>query len=142
VRRLAWLGLFGERPLDADLASPLDVLASLMFEKLVLPDDETDMVVMQHEFLARYPGGEEQTIHSTLVDYGEKEGDTSVARTVSLPAAMAVKGILEGAISPRGVYIPVVGEIYDPILAELENEGIRLRERFSPSVKPPAPPRE
>jgi len=126
MKRLVWLGLFDETALPADVSSPLDVLASLMFERLLLPDDETDMVVMQHEFMAAYPDGKSERIFSTMVDFGKPGADTSVARTVSLPSAMAVKLILEGKIDVKGVHIPVLSEIYDPILTELKGENIRM----------------
>ena len=84
------------------------------------------MVVMQHEFMATYPDAKPERIFSTMVDFGEPGADTSVARTVSLPAAMALKLILEGKIDVKGVHIPVLPEIYDPILTELEGENIRM----------------
>ena len=30
-----------------------------------------------------------------------------------------------------GLHIPIIREIYEPVLAELENEGIRFREELS-----------
>jgi hypothetical protein len=47
---------------------------------------------------------------------------------VSLPAAIAVKLILEGKITLTGVHVPVVPEIYDPVLAELEKLDIICKE--------------
>jgi saccharopine dehydrogenase (NADP+, L-glutamate forming) len=85
--------------------------------------------VMQHEFLAEYPGrGSEKTV-ATLIDYGIPGGDSSMARTVGLPAAMAARLVLEGRIAATGVQIPVSPAIYGPILAELEPVGIRFTER-------------
>ncbi len=52
-----------------------------------------------------------------------------MARTVSLPAAVAVRLILEGKITKPGVQIPVTPEFYNPILDELEDMGIRCEER-------------
>jgi hypothetical protein len=51
-----------------------------------------------------------------------------MARTVGLPAAIAVKLILHGQIDLLGVQVPVVPEIYEPVLAELEALGIRFIE--------------
>ena len=64
-----------------------------------------------------------------MIDYGIPFGDTSMSRTVGLPAAIAVRLILQGGIRVTGVHTPVIPEIYDPILAELETQGIGLRER-------------
>jgi saccharopine dehydrogenase (NADP+, L-glutamate forming) len=63
------------------------------------------------------------------VDYGIPDGDTSVARTVALPAAIAVKMILKKEINMTGVHIPVIPEIYNPILDELEEMGIKFEEK-------------
>ena len=89
---------------------------------------ERDMVVMHHEFIAEYPSKKEY-ITSTLVDYGIPDGDTSVARTVALPAAIAVKMVLNKQITLTGVHIPVIPEIYNPILDELEEIGIKFTEK-------------
>ena len=65
-----------------------------------------------------------------MVDFGIPNGDTSMARTVGLPAAIGVKLILTGKIALTGVQIPVVPEIYEPVLAELEAQGIRFVEAW------------
>jgi saccharopine dehydrogenase (NADP+, L-glutamate forming) len=46
-----------------------------------------------------------------------------------LPLAIAVDLFLKGKISIRGLQLPVVPEIYLPILGALEKEGIRFEER-------------
>jgi len=53
-------------------------------------------------------------------------GDSAISRTVALPAAIAVKMILNEEIMLNGVYIPVIPEIYDPILDELDQVGIKF----------------
>ncbi len=87
------------------------------------------MLVMRHEFTARYPDGKVEEITSTLLDFGEPGGESSMARTVSLPAAIAARLILEGEITARGVHIPVISEIYSPVLDELEELKIHLEEK-------------
>ena len=87
------------------------------------------MIVMHHEFIAEYPGGKRELLTSTLVDYGIVGGDSAVARTVSLPAAIAARLMLEGKIREPGVHIPVRPPVYRPILAELEKFKIAFRER-------------
>ena len=56
-------------------------------------------------------------------------GFTATSRTVSWPAAIAVKLLLEGHFTLRGVQIPSQREFYEPILAQLEPLGIVFRER-------------
>jgi saccharopine dehydrogenase (NADP+, L-glutamate forming) len=130
VKRLKWLGLFGEYPLPADKNNPLDYLNVLTMKKMSIDKGERDMIVMHHEFLAEFKDHRE-IITSTLLDFGVPGGDTSVARTVSLPAAIAVRHILEGKIKKPGVNIPVVPEIYAPILEELASLGIKFEERMT-----------
>jgi saccharopine dehydrogenase-like NADP-dependent oxidoreductase len=128
IKRLEWLGLFGNEPLPKDKDNPLDYLNVLTLQKMSMGDHERDMVLMHHEFIAEYPGKKEY-ITSTLVDYGIPDGDTSVARTVALPAAIAVKMILQKKINITGVHIPVLPKIYNPILDELEEMGIKFNEK-------------
>ena len=128
IKRLEWLGLFGNEPLPKDKNNPLDYLNVLTLQKMSMGEHERDMVVMHHELIAEYPSKREY-VTSTLVDYGIPDGDTSVARTVALPAAIAVKMILSKEIALTGVHIPVIPEIYNPILDELEELGIKFVEK-------------
>jgi saccharopine dehydrogenase (NADP+, L-glutamate forming) len=115
-----WLGLFSRRPLGRDLISPLDALGEIMLEKLRYNPGERDMVVLFHEFKAWFEADNHyERLTSRLVDFGIRYGDTSMSRTVSLPAAIAARLILEGRISARGVLRPVLPEIYGPVLDEL-----------------------
>ena len=124
---MEWLGLFSEKDLPAARDNPLDYLNVLTLEKMALGKDEKDMIVMFHEFIAEY-SDKKEFITSTLVDYGIPNGDSAVSRTVALPAAIGVKMILEDKIKLKGVHIPVLPDIYNPILDELEELGIKFHE--------------
>jgi saccharopine dehydrogenase-like NADP-dependent oxidoreductase len=136
--RWEWLGLFGNDPLPITgrPTTALDVLAARMEQKMCYQPGERDMLVMMHKFIARFPasGGSvrEERISSTMVDFGIPHGDTSMARTVSLPAAIATRLILTGAIRDAGVQAPVKPEIYNPVLDELASMNIRCVERTEP----------
>ncbi|MEA3239403.1 MAG: saccharopine dehydrogenase C-terminal domain-containing protein, partial [Candidatus Bipolaricaulota bacterium] len=54
---------------------------------------------------------------------------SSMSRTVGLPAAIATRLILEGKINLTGVQVPVMPQIYEPVLAELESMGIKFTEK-------------
>jgi saccharopine dehydrogenase-like NADP-dependent oxidoreductase len=120
---LEWLGLLDDAPVSDQATTLLDVLADQMLVKMPYREGERDMVVLVHEFSAVYSDRKEY-ITSTLVDYGIPGGDTSMARTVGLPAAIATRMILDGEINLTGVHIPVVPEIYKPVLKELEQLDI------------------
>ena len=129
VSRLEWLGLFEEKALPVAKGSALDNLAVLMIEKLRYEAGERDMIVLQHEFLTRTESGRTERIVSTLIDYGIPGGDSSMSRTVGLPAAIGARLILEGRIGLAGVQVPVQPEIYGPVLEELEALGVRFEEK-------------
>ncbi len=128
IEKLEWLGLFSDEPLPADVRSPLDVLAGVMLPKMQYAPGERDMLVMQHEFIVQYPDRREK-ITATLVDYGIPNGDSSMSRLVGLPAAIGAKLVLTGEIKLTGVQIPVVPEIYKPVLEELGSMGVKFSEK-------------
>jgi saccharopine dehydrogenase (NADP+, L-glutamate forming) len=133
LERLAWLGLFDDRPVGLEQGSNLDILAKQMLDRMAYGPGERDMIVLHHEFRAEYPGRPTEDIFSTLIAFGEPGGDSAMARTVSLPAAIAVRMILQGELKLTGVQVPVVPQIYEPVLAELARLGIECKERKAPA---------
>jgi saccharopine dehydrogenase-like NADP-dependent oxidoreductase len=122
---LHWLGMFSPRPIGHDSISPLDALGEIMQEKLSYRPGERDMVVLFHEFKAWFEAdGHYERLTSSLVDFGVPYGDSSMSRTVSLPAAIAARLILEGKVARRGVLRPVTADIYNPVLDELADLNI------------------
>ena len=129
--RFEWLGLFSNDPLPitGKQTTPLDILAARMDQKMPYQPGERDMIVLLHKFVARFPDGRQERISSTLIDFGQPGGDSSMARTVSLPAAVAAKLILTGRITDTGVHVPVKPAIYNPVLDELATMDIRCIEK-------------
>lgn len=129
LKKFEWLGFFNDTPIPITEGAAIDVLTALMLEKMSYNPGERDLIVLHHQFLAEYPG-KTTRITSTIIDYGIPDGDTSMARTVSLPAAIGVRMILEDKISLTGVHMPILPEIYLPVLEELEKLKIHVVERF------------
>jgi saccharopine dehydrogenase (NADP+, L-glutamate forming) len=129
VLNLEWLGMFSDRKFAVDRISPLDALGDLMYEKLAFRPGERDMLVLVHDFRAEYPDSRRERIVSRMIDYGVPGGDSSMSRTVSLPAAIGVDMILTGKIRQAGVLRPVTPEIYNPVLDELATLKISCEER-------------
>lgn len=129
IDRLEWLGLFEEKQVPSGTKTILDALCNLFEEKLQYAPGERDMIVMHHEFIAEFPD-KKQKITSTLIDYGIPNGDSSMSRTVALPVAIASKMILDGEITLTGVHRPIIPEIYEPILKELETLDIKMEEKI------------
>jgi saccharopine dehydrogenase-like NADP-dependent oxidoreductase len=126
---LEWLGAFSDEPLPAGQKAPIDILCARMLEKMQYAPGERDMLILRHEFEAQYPDRTEK-ITSIMVDFGIPNGYTSMARTVGLPAAIAVRLILEDKLNLTGVVAPVMPELYEPVLEELEALGIRFVEKW------------
>jgi saccharopine dehydrogenase-like NADP-dependent oxidoreductase len=129
IKKLQWLGLLSDAKLPLAAGSVFDMFAHILENRLVFGEHEIDLLVQHHEFVAEYPDGRKKKLTSTMVDTGIPDGDSSMARTVSLPAAIATKLILKGDITLKGVCIPVLPEIYEPVLRELDTMDIRLIER-------------
>lgn len=128
LNKIEWLGLLSRHTVELKEGTALDLLVYLLEKKLQYAEGETDLVVLQHEFIAEYPDHKEKII-STLIDEGIQGGDTAMARTVSWPAAIATKLILNRQINMTGVQIPVHPEIYEPILKELQELKISIQEK-------------
>jgi len=128
IKNMEWLGLLSDEPLPAGPKSPVDIMTADMLSKMQYTPGERDMLILRHEFLAEYPNRKEKII-STMIDLGIPHGDTSMNRTVGLPAAVGVRLILEGKIKTTGVLVPVTPEIYLPVLEELQRLGLQFSEK-------------
>lgn len=126
---MEWLGLFSDDLVKMNEGSTFDLTADRMQEKMMLPHGARDMVIMLHSFLIENADGTKEVVKSRLLDFATKE-NTSIARTVALPAAIAVKLILEGKIKDVGVQIPIKKNIYEPVLNELKTLGIEMQEQW------------
>lgn len=126
--KLRWLDLFSEQAIGLKNATPAQVLQQILEKKWSLEENDKDMIVMQHLFHYKLKG-EEHRMTSSLVIIGDDVHDTAMAKGVGLPLAMATKLILTGKIKLTGVKRPTEKTIYEPILKELEEMGIRFEER-------------
>jgi len=124
---LAWLGLFDAREIGLGMATPAAILQKLMEEKLSLDPEDKDMIVMWHRF-EYLLDGKTNELHSSLVTIGEDQTYTAMSETVGLPVAIAAKMILNGDMNLTGVHVPILPEIYNPILDELSTFGINFEE--------------
>jgi len=125
--KLQWLGFFEQKLLPKTEGSPAQLLQAILEEQWALQPTDRDMIVMQHQFEIQTQNGTKKII-SSLVDVGQDSVYTAMAKTVGLPLAIAVDLFLKGEISLRGLHLPVVPELYLPILNALEKEGIRFEE--------------
>jgi len=127
-----WLGLFTEDKVVANCKTKLDALCSAMLARMQYAPGERDMLVMKHTFDCVFPAeGKRRIYTSRLLDFGLPNGDSSMSRTVSLPVAIATKLVLEGKLSHlKGLVIPTLPELYNPILEELKTFNIHFQEKL------------
>jgi saccharopine dehydrogenase-like NADP-dependent oxidoreductase len=128
IQRLDWLGLFSDETVP-DVGNYLDILSERMQQKLFFKEGEKDLLILRHRFVVENKDKSRDMITSTLIDFGIPFGDSSMARTVSLPMAIGTRLIAEGKIAMKGVLTPVYPEIYNPVLAELETLNIKMVEK-------------
>ena len=122
-KKLQWLGIFEDKKIGLSVASPAMILQKLLESKWKLQPLDKDMVVMQHQFEYEI-GGKLQRLISSFVTIGENAKHTAMAKTVGLPLGILAKLILEDRIPLSGIQIPVVKEIYIPVLKELDQLGV------------------
>ncbi|ODA76853.1 hypothetical protein RJ55_07369 [Drechmeria coniospora] len=121
---LRWLGLFSSDKI-IPRGNPLDTLCATLEKKMQFAEGERDMVLLQHKFEVELKDGTKQTRLSTLCDYGSTEagGYSAMAKLVGIPCAVAVKQVLDGTLSERGVLAPMSSKINDPLIKELKASG-------------------
>ena len=126
--KLKWLGVFEQEPIGLDKGTPAQVLEHILKKKWTLNDTDNDMIVMWHKFNYHKGDGHMKEYHSTMVALGEDKVNTGMAKTVGLPMGIVAKLMLQDKISLKGVHIPIHGEIYNPVLKELEELGFHFIE--------------
>lgn len=129
IKMICWTGLLDAELIGIGKGSPAAILQKLLEQKWALKPTDKDMVVMQHIFEYTTPTKLKKRHYSTLVVQGEHSERTAMAKTVGLPLAMAVRKLIKGEIKLRGVQIPVMPEIYTPVLKELEEYNIIFEEK-------------
>ena len=126
----SYLGLFGDLPIPSSALTNADVLQNLLETRLAMQPEDKDMIVMLHE-LDYEIEGEKKSVKSSLVVKGIDRLNTAMAKTVGLPLGIAAVLILEKKIELSGLHIPILPEIYIPVMSELKKHGIQFSEVFS-----------
>lgn len=132
--QLEFLGLFSEEVLGAKGRTAADAMVHVLQTKLPLLESDRDMVLLVHRMIVEYDGNSEkkEEIISTFSSYGDPGGHTAMAKTVGLPAAIAVKLITTGELSVTGSHLPLNREIYSKVLTELRQLGMSYSEEVKP----------
>ena len=111
----------------------MDSFADVLEENLWYKEDEYDMVVMHHTINAVFAedGTEERHVASLQV-FGDRQS-SAMSKTVGYTTAACTEQILTGSIlrgsAGAGLILPIHRELYEPVLAAVEKEGIRFEEK-------------
>lgn len=125
--QIDYLGMRSAEIIPFEKTHSAAILQYLLEKKLFMKPDDKDMIVMLHE-IEYSVDRENKKISSCLIVKGDDQIHTAMAKTVGLPLAIATKLILQNKIKLTGLHIPVIPEIYEPVLKELELNGIKFNE--------------
>lgn len=126
AKMIEWLGVFDKKQIyENKVYSSADLIQLLIEEKWHMKPMDKDMVVMQHH-VEYERKGESTKLITTLIVKGENRNHSAMAKTVGLPMAILAKRMLLGDDLRKlsGVQIPVMPEVYTPLLKELKKYGI------------------
>lgn len=130
IEMMEWLGIFSDEKVGIKEGTPAKILESILMKKWKLLEHDKDLVVMWHKFnYMDCDTGQEVVMTSSMGIIGEENGNTAMALTVGLPLGIAASLYLQGKIDLTGVYIPIIKEIYGPVLDELKKYGIVFTEK-------------
>jgi saccharopine dehydrogenase-like NADP-dependent oxidoreductase len=129
MKKLEWLDLFDDdRKIGIPGLTPAQCLQHILEQKWQLDPQDKDMIIMQHQ-VDYLRLGSHRKLFSTMVLIGEDQVHTAMSLTVGLPVGIVSRLLLEGKLAGTGVQIPVSRDVYQPVLNELEQYGIRFEER-------------
>jgi saccharopine dehydrogenase-like NADP-dependent oxidoreductase len=132
LEQIDYLGMRSPKKISIEIMHSSGLLQYLLENYLVMKLHDKDMIVMLHE-IEYTINDENKETRSCLIVKGEDQIHTAMAKTVGLPLGIAAKLILQNKIQLSGLHIPVIREIYEPVLKELELNGIKFYEEIKVS---------
>jgi len=131
LKQLFFLGMDDNQTvINRGFCSAADVLQFALETKLGLQPGDKDLVVMVHEIEYQLKEKMYKETASLLIT-GDDDLHTAMAKTVGLPLGIAAKYILNGTIKVKGLHIPILKEIYEPVLQELAANQIVFHEKLT-----------
>ncbi len=128
--QIDYLNLESKNSIETEITNSASLLQNLLEKKLAMLPKDKDMIVMLHEIKYEI-NSEFKEIRSSLIVKGEDQKRTAMAKTVGLPLGIAAKLILQNKIKLTGLHIPVLPEIYEPVITELEKYEIKFNEEIN-----------
>jgi saccharopine dehydrogenase (NADP+, L-glutamate forming) len=130
IRQLKYLGLLNGEVINQGEQTNANILQNIVESRLGMEQADKDMIVMMHEIEFERRGMTTR-LHSFMIAQGEDNLRTAMAKTVGLPLGIMAKLFLQDKFTNiTGLQIPIMPDIYNPILKELEEYNIRFEESF------------
>jgi saccharopine dehydrogenase (NADP+, L-glutamate forming) len=124
IQKLKWLGLFDHTWIEGIREITPATVSQLLMENRFLPDAaEADTVVMEHHLEYEFRD-DQYEFSATLIMNGENQKDSALAKIIGFTCGATAKTVLLKSFEMGGVHVPIMKEIYDPVLNELEELGI------------------
>ncbi len=127
LEQIDFIGLRSKENLPEPVPNSGSILQFLLEKNLAMQPGDKDMIIMLHEIEFSINGKNKER-RSCLIVKGEDKTHTAMAKTVGLPLGIAATLILDNKINVTGLHIPVIPEIYEPVLAGLQSHGIRFKD--------------
>lgn len=144
-----WIGLFSSEACQVRNGNLLDTLCARLEGLMKYEQGERDLVMLQHKFIVEWADGSvvgtflvsslnrrltsfhtnQQTLTSTLEQYGSPSGHSAMALTVGLPCGIATQLVLDGVLNEPGVHAPYDEKTCAVLREVLEKEGVGMVER-------------
>ena len=123
IRQLKYLGILNGDMINLGEQTNAGILQHVLDTRLKMEPTDKDMIEFERRNMAT-------KLHSYMIVQGEDNLRTAMAKTVGLPLGIMAKLVLSGSLQLTGLHIPVMPEVYNPVLRELEEYDIRFEESF------------
>lgn len=130
LEQIDYIGIRKSEAIPFENFNSASLLQFLLEKYLVMKPSDKDMIVMLHE-IEYFIQNKKTEMRSCLIVKGQDSVHTAMAKTVGLPLGIAAILILQNKIRLTGLHIPVILEIYEPVLKELERNGIKFVEEIN-----------
>jgi len=131
IGALKWLGVLSDDQVPKKSTTVVEAFCEVLEEKLRYEEGECDMIVMHHMVEASFEDGSEESHHASLHVRGDADS-SAMSKTVGYTAAVAAGLILDGSLREQcGLLLPTSPEVYLPVLARMQREGIAFDEKVS-----------
>jgi len=124
------MGFFSREPIEVDgtQIAPKKFLDTLLFPHVKLEEGERDITLFRVE-VSGEKDGYPRKYKVEMVDYLDKLGFTSMARTTAFTGAIIARMVGRGEVKAKGMFTPeqaITGPLFKKLVEELAAAGVRF----------------